>query len=83
VVPADHDHWCYLDQPAQRIDRQRLVIRAGAGVIEEITGVDDGVGLKLPAVVDYRLDGCLVVGAPGLRPELDPEMPVARMDQAE
>jgi len=40
VVPADHDHWRYLDQPGRRrIDRQRLVIRAGAGVIEEVTGV--------------------------------------------
>ena len=51
-------------------------------MIEEVTGVDDGVGLKLPGVVDHRLDGCLVVGVPGLRPELD-QMSVARMDQAE
>ncbi len=47
VVAAHHHHRSDLREPAQGVHGERLVVGSRTGVIEEVAGVDDGVGSEL------------------------------------
>jgi hypothetical protein len=82
VVSTHDDDRSDGREPAQGVDRQRLVVGPWTCVVEEVARVDDGVGGVVLGDLDNAVDSDLVVGAPGLGAELDAQVPVAGVEEA-